>query len=58
MYSICNVLVTFDIALFSAILESTEVKELLHIMLVVGNFINTGGYAGNAAGTGEVHCLK
>ena len=34
----------------SAILESTEVKELLHIMLVVGNFINTGGYAGNAAG--------
>jgi len=32
------------------ILTSDEVKELLHILLVVGNFINTGGYAGNACG--------
>lgn len=38
--------------------EATKLHEILYMILVAGNFLNSGGYAGNAAGFRMMSLLK
>lgn len=38
--------------------DATKLHEILYMILVAGNFLNSGGYAGNAAGFRMMSLLK